>query len=205
MRRQQEGVVERAGGKGAAGACQKQRPGSFPPAAQSRGRPVASGRRRTPGRREPAAGSDDISAPTFLTKLAFPQGKRALKTRGFFFPPLPPASGKIADELRTQSAGQCRDQRRPPGSTGTGKVTSNSSATFQLRQTQQEATASPNSVFHIPKGQEWGFGFIVPTGWILQALPGDQEDLAKSQVPGVVAHSHLQDSGSLGVANSSCQ
>lgn len=45
---------------------------------------TGSGRRRTPGRREPAAGSDDISARTFLTTLAFPQGKRALKT--VFFP-----------------------------------------------------------------------------------------------------------------------
>lgn len=70
-----------------------------------------------------------------------------------------------------------------PGCTGTGKVTSSSSATFQLLQAQQEPTALPNSVFHIQKGQEWGFGFGAPTGWILQALPGDQEDLARCKEP----------------------
>lgn len=52
------------------------------------------------GRRmSPAAGSvrlDDISAHAFLTKLAFPWGKRALKA----FPHHHPVSGQIVGELR---------------------------------------------------------------------------------------------------------
>lgn len=94
MRGQEEVVVKRAEGEGSgqsrrlANSCRKQRPGSLPPPPQTWGHggtgtdPVG-----LPGRTSPAAGSawlDDSSAPTFLTRLASPQGKRALKT--FFFP-----------------------------------------------------------------------------------------------------------------------
>lgn len=83
-------------------------------------------------------------------------------------------------------------------------MTSNSSATFQLRQAQQEPSALPNSVFHIQKGREWGFGFSA--GFYKLSLEIRRiSAVAKSQVPGEVARSHLEDRGSLQVANSSCQ
>lgn len=55
---------------------------------------------------------DDISAHAFLTKLAFPQGKRA------FFPTTTLLVAKLWVSSDTQRSGQSWDNERPCGSTG---------------------------------------------------------------------------------------